>query len=81
MNIYEFEMWLKYYKECPFGDYRTDLREALSCKILLAPYTKSNLSIDDFMLIRDKEVKSKPVANLVDKTKAMFRGMRAPNGQ
>ena len=84
MNIYEFEMWLKYYKECPFGDYRTDLREALSCKLLLAPYTKSDLSIEDFMLIRD-DVKDKeevkPVENLVAKTRAMFRGMGAKNGQ
>lgn len=76
-------MWLKYYKECPFGDYRTDLREALSCKLLLAPYTKSDLSLDSFMLIKDDVVQeeAKPVENLVTKTRAMFRGMGAKNGQ
>lgn len=80
MSIYEFQMWHVYFKECPFGDYRTDLREALSCKLLLAPYTKSDLSLEDFMLIKDDEEEQeevKPVENLVAKTKAMFRGMGA----
>jgi len=86
MGVYEFNMWLKYYIECPFGDYRTDLREALNCKLLLAPYTKGDLSalpLDPYMLIQnDKEDKedAKPVENLVNKTKAMFRGMVAKNG-
>ena len=83
MGIYEFNMWLKYYKECPFGDYRTDLREALNCKLLLAPYSKSDLPLDPFMLIKDdveEQEEAKPVANLVDKTRAMFRGMGAKNG-
>lgn len=83
MNIYEFEMWLKYYKECPFGDYRTDLREALSCKLQLAPYTESDLPLNTYMLIKDdieEQDEAKPVKNLVDKTKAMFRGMGAKNG-
>ena len=77
-------MWLKLYKECPFGDYRTDLREALNCKLLLAPYTKGDLSLQDFMLIREDtedQEEAKPVADLVNKTKAMFRGMGAKNGQ
>ncbi len=82
MSVYEFQSWLKYYNEYPFGDYRTDLREALTCVNLLAPHTKSNLSVKDFMLIPDKEDKeAKPVPNLVEKTRAMIRGMRPPNGK
>ena len=70
-------MWQKYYNEYPFGDYRTDLREALSCKILLAPYTKSDLSLNKFMLMPDtEESEDIPIETLVAKTRAMIRGMK-----
>ena len=80
MSVYEYQSWLNYYNENPFGDYRTDLREALTCVNLLAPHTKSQLNLKDFMLVPDKQKEAKPVDNLVNKTKAMFRGMRPPNG-
>lgn len=76
MGIYEYELWSTYYSECPFGYRREDLREALSCKILLAPYTKSDLPLDGFLLDRrDTKKEEPPVVDLVAKTKAMFRGM------
>lgn len=71
MGIYEFELWLHYYNECPFGDYRADLREALSCKILVSPYTKKNLSIDNFMLIPD-EIEEKQELSTEDVQKKCF---------
>jgi len=83
-GIYEYELWKHYYNECPFGDYRNDLREALNCAILLAPHSKSDLTIKDFLLIKDVEEKKEDLPSaqeLVNKTKAMIRGMRPPNGR
>lgn len=82
MSVYEYQSWLNYYNEYPFGDYRNDLREALTCVNLLAPHTKSQLNLKHFMLIPDKPRDiEEPAPDLVSKTKAMFRGMRPPNGK
>ena len=82
MSIYEFQMWHTYFKEYPFGDYRNDLREALNCAILLAPHSERDLDPARFLLVKEDEIKEeKPVENLVDKTKAMIRGMRPTNGR
>lgn len=74
MNIYEFEMWVNYYNECPFGDYRNDLREALNCAILLAPHTKSDLNIKDFLLVKEDVIeKEEPTTKaLVNKCFGYF---------
>ena len=77
-------MWVTYYQEHPFGDYRNDFREDLNCAILLAPHSKSNLTIKDFLLIKDVEEKKEDLPGtqeLVNKTRAMIRGMRPPNGR
>lgn len=55
MNLYEFQMWQSYYNESPFGEYRKDLQCALMTKNILAPWSKSDLPLDSFMLVKDKK--------------------------
>ena len=55
MNLYEYQMWLNYYNENPFGEYRKDLQSALMTKNLLAPWSKSELSLNSLLLVQEEE--------------------------
>ena len=67
MNLYEFQMWLQYYNENPFGEYRKDLQSALMTKNLLAPWSKSELSLSSLLLIQEeeKELESEDLARKI----------------
>jgi len=74
MTSYEFLMWRRYYNEMPFGEKFTDYRAALSVKQLLAPHTKSEIPLNDLLLVRpDIEEMDKEL--LVQKCQAFFGTM------
>lgn len=71
LNTVEYFCWIKYYNENPFGYYRQDLREALNCKFLLAPYSKSDLSYRTFLMTPDESYKPN-IEELKFKVQAFF---------
>jgi len=66
-------MWLKYYNENPFGEYRKDLQSALMTKNLLAPWSKSELSLNSLLLVQE-ETKLPSTEELTLKIQGMIRG-------
>ena len=77
MDYEELAMWRTYYSESPFGYYWKDMREALNCKVSLAPHSKSDLSLSTFTTISTHllEETEEPIEQLVHRTKSMVRGM------
>jgi len=68
-------MWLQYYNENPFGEYRKDLQSALMTKNLLAPWSKSELSLSSLLLIQEEEKTNFPTTEeLTVKLQGMLRG-------
>mgnify|MGYP003787379537 CR=1 FL=1 len=70
----EYLHWFKYYQENPFGYFRSDLRDALNCSILSAPYRKKRIPLTDFML-KQPEKKNPSPSELKDKIVSIFGGM------
>jgi hypothetical protein len=75
MTSYEFLMWRKYYDERPFGEEFTDYRAALSVKQLLAPHTKSEIPLNDLLLIRPEIIEETDQELLIKKCQAFFGTM------
>ena len=66
MTTYEFLMWRRYYGERPFGEAFIDYRDALSVKQLLAPHTKSDIPLNDLLLVRpDLEEKKQDLLKVI----------------
>jgi hypothetical protein len=78
MTTYEFLTWRQYYNEMPFGEKFEDYRAALSVKWLLAPHTKSEIPLTDFLLVPPEAVAVDP-QDLVNKCQAFFGTMEAHN--
>jgi len=74
MGLYEFQMWMKYYNENPFGEYRKDLQFALMTKNLLAPWSKSELSLSSLLLVQEEEKELPSTEELTLKIQGMIRG-------
>lgn len=75
MTNFEFHCWRLYYNEKPFGDVFQDYRAALSVKTLLAPYTKSEIPFERFLLFPDEIEEKMSVEQLTHKVQA-FLGTR-----
>ena len=73
MTNYEFRCWWIYYKEKPFGDSFLDYRGALTTKCLLAPWSKSDLPLKQFLLFPDQEEQEElTIEELTAKTQALL---------
>lgn len=80
MSTTEYLAWINYYNESPFGYHRMELREAMTCSILTAPYRKKDIDIKDFMLIKPYE-KLPEQEVLTDKVKSIFFGLMGAQKQ
>ena len=73
MTTYEYLTWRQYYNECPFGERFIDYRDALTVKQLLAPHCKSDIPLNDLLLIRpDLEEAQQDPEYLTKKCQAFF---------
>jgi hypothetical protein len=75
MTSYEFLMWKQYHGETLFLNESEDYRAALSVKQLLAPHTKSEIPLNDLLLIRPEEIEETDQELLVKKCQAFFGTM------
>jgi hypothetical protein len=73
MTTFEFILWRDYYGETLFFSKAEDYRAALSVKQLLAPHTKSEIPLNDFLLFSDKpEEEEKDPEQLAKECQALF---------
>ena len=75
MTSYEFLMWRQYHGETLFVNESADYRAALSVKQLLAPHTKSEIPLNDLLLIRPEIIEETDQELLIKKCQAFFGTM------
>ena len=75
MTTFEYMCWKDFYSICPFGEKFQDYRAALSVKTLLAPYTKSEVPFNRFLLLPNEEEEQLSTEELTHKVQA-FLGTR-----
>lgn len=71
MTTLEYFCWQWYYQENPFGEYRKDLSNALTCQVMLAPYSKRETQLNDFMIVAEEVMEEDP-KKLVNKVQALL---------
>lgn len=77
MNALEYIWWSDFFEVRPFGDIRDDLRAALTCRLLLTPFTKSGTPLKMTDLMLQPPVENYPDSNiLANKCITFFGGSK-----